>query len=194
MSDIAHPPHIRLAWRRTDAPDAARALLGELLAPLGWDSVLGASPLGAPISSWLEARGLSVSLSQTAGIAACAVMAGGSVGVDVEAVDAGVNAMAVARDRLNAGAVARLASSTDRLGDFFRLWTLNEAALKALGVGFATPAGIAVSLDPPSVRGETPAGFAWHVFEIAVGPAHRMAVVALTPANVEPELVIEVTG
>lgn len=179
---------LAVAWRRSED---ASALLGELLAPLGWDGVLDRDALGAPGSDWLRARGLSVSLTHTAGLAACAVARGGAVGIDAEALDAAVDMPAVAAMQFDAGAARRVSEveGDERLDRFFRLWALKEAALKALGVGFATSVDLALTMDPALITGSEPAGRGWKAFEIGCGSGHRLAAALLVPPDATPLLI-----
>lgn len=167
-------------------------MLESLLAPLGWAGRLERTALGAPTSRWLSEQGLSVSLTHTTGIAACA-LASHSVGVDVEALDGSVDTVAVAEMQFDAQAArsVALSSGEERLDRFFRLWTLKETALKALGTGFATPADLSFTLDPPAIRGSEPSGLVWRAYEIDCGTAHRLSAAMLAPRNIEPCLVVE---
>ena len=176
---------IAVIWTLDDDP---AALPGRLLAKLGWDGVLTRTDLGAPESDWLKARGLSVSLTHTDGLAACAVARGGAVGVDAEAVDPAVDTDAVATMHFGANAAMGV-TDEDRLDRFFRLWALQEAALKALGVGFSTPVDLAVTLDPAAITGGEPAGLVWKVFEVPCGPAHRLAAAMAVAPDLQPLLI-----
>lgn len=176
---------IAVAWARSG--DAA-PLLGRLLAKTGWDGVLTRTDLGAPEAPWLKARGLSVSLTHTEGLVACAVARGGAVGVDAEAVDPAVDTDAVAALHFGADP-ATGATDEDRLDRFFRLWALQEAALKALGVGFATPIDLTLTLDPTTITGGEPAGLVWKAFEIPCGPAHRLAAAMAVAPDLQPLLI-----
>jgi len=176
---------IAVVWTRDGDP---AALPGRLLAKLGWDGALTRTDLGAPESDWLTARGLSVSLTRTDGLAACAVARGGMVGVDAEAVDPAVDTDAVAAMHFGADA-ATGATEEEKRDRFFRLWALQEAALKALGVGFSTPVDLAVTLDPATVTGGEPAGLVWKTFEIGCGPAHRLAAAMAVAPDLQPLLI-----
>ncbi len=85
-----------------------------------------------------------ISRSGTAGLAAAAVAEWGSVGVDVERIDAGVVDESLLDVVLHPQ--ERAARPADELGRrFFSLWTRKEAVLKALGTGLmVSPRTIAV--------------------------------------------------
>ncbi|WP_172448541.1 4'-phosphopantetheinyl transferase family protein [Caulobacter mirabilis] len=175
------------AWS-VSAP--ARSVLARLLAPLGWDGILDRGPLGAPGSPWLRARGLSVSLSHADGLAAACVARGGPCGVDIETVDASVDIHAVAETVLPASAVRQVAAAPDPREAFFRLWTLSEAALKTLGVGFSNPVdGLEITLGPLMIIGAAPADSAWSAFELAPAPSHRLAAAMLAADGAEVRMI-----
>jgi 4'-phosphopantetheinyl transferase len=104
---------------------------------------------------------LRFNLSHTRGMVACALAIETDVGVDVERLDRRVNI-----DSLSAAAfsAAERAGLEELEGEaqrhrFFELWTLKEAYIKAVGMGFALPLGAitlhveagrlpAISFDP----------------------------------------------
>ncbi len=175
---VDETPVLAVAW---SASAPARTALARLLAPLGWDGVLDRGPLGALGSPWLRARGLSVSLSHADGLTAACVARGGPCGVDVEAIDASVDIHGVAETVLPASAARQIAAAPDPRESFFRLWTLNEAALKALGVGFSNPIeGLEITLDPLAIVGACPPDSAWSAFELAAAPGRRLAAAMLS--------------
>jgi 4'-phosphopantetheinyl transferase len=130
-----------------------RAVLGYLAgcAPemLEFDS----GQYGRPyVSAPSSAVGLSFSLSHTAGLVGTAVDSGaqcaageGRVGLDVEYVDRAIEPEEIAADVLTPGELISMRNLKpwDRRRYFFRLWTMKEAYLKALGLGLA--------VDPRSV-------------------------------------------
>jgi 4'-phosphopantetheinyl transferase len=88
-----------------------------------------------------EAAALFFSLSHTRSLVVCAVSATCRVGVDAERVEAGPELAQLAphvlsEDERNEWAQAGLTTRGDR---FYRLWTLKEALLKAVGRGLRTP-------------------------------------------------------
>lgn len=181
-------PILAVAWsRRRTAADLLAALAG----PLGWNGELEHDGFGKPDAQWFRDRGWAISVSHTEGLAACALSTQGAVGVDVEAIDPSVKAHDVAATRFPPLAANRVATAErDEVLDlFFRYWTLNEAALKALGIGFASPVDLQFTLDPPAIAGEAPKGRSWSAFEIDCGPDHRMAAALLRATDATPVLI-----
>jgi 4'-phosphopantetheinyl transferase len=83
--------------------------------------------------------GIAFNLTHSGAVALIAVARGRAVGIDVEAVRAMPEALAIARRMLGAGAAAALepldAAARDHA--FLRLWTAHEACIKALGRALA---------------------------------------------------------
>ena len=84
---------------------------------------------------------LRFNLTHTPGLAACAVTAGRSVGVDAEHLTRKVDLRAVSARVFSAAERRGLdeLSGKDARERFFAHWTLKEAYVKALGVGFSLP-------------------------------------------------------
>jgi 4'-phosphopantetheinyl transferase len=106
-----------------------------------WRFVRG--PQGKPkVAPHLEvaARGLEFNLSHTRGMSACIVARGRAVGVDVEARDASRDAFSLAKGALAPRELSYLCKFTGQAQqrEFYRLWTANEAYLRAVGCGFLT--------------------------------------------------------
>ncbi len=158
---------------------------------MGWPDDLTRDAGGAPVSAWLADRGLSVSLSATRGMAACALLRGGRVGVDVEAVDAAIDLTAVADQQFDPAAAALViaAPPAERADRFFRLWTLLEAGLKALGTGFSQASPLHLTLDPPNLSGGEAAGLAWQALQLDCGEPWRLSVAMLLPEGAAPLIV-----
>jgi 4'-phosphopantetheinyl transferase len=134
-----------------------------------------------------EHRGLSFSLSHTAGRVAVAVASSGPVGIDVE--HAGV-----ARSLLEnperflspseAGALRALPVA-DRPDRFLACWTLKESYLKASGLGLSVPVqAVSFHLDPGTpIRVSFEGAIqddpeAWHFLRFAATRDHPAAVAA----------------
>jgi 4'-phosphopantetheinyl transferase len=90
-------------------------------------------------------------LSHTRGLVAVAVAAHGKLGIDVEKIDRDKADFSIAETYFAASEAATLrrVPEPDRPNCFFRLWTLKEAYLKAIGTGLATPLDtFAFAFDP----------------------------------------------
>jgi len=107
---------------------------------------------GKPFASRPEAlRPLSFNLSHTTKLVALVVAWKRRVGIDVELASREVDAMSFARRFLSQREVAALEreARSARRAAFYRIWTLKEAYLKALGVGLSVPLdSFSVSLAP----------------------------------------------
>lgn len=147
----------------------ARAVLKMTLARVhtvaAQDWRIGREAGGRPIVLAPEAhRGLSVSVAHSRGWVACAVGAGGPVGVDVECQDRSIDLElmlpAVCDDDEHRW-VQQVESAADRRGRFTALWTMKEASLKASGLGLSG------GLKSPLAAGLTAQGHAldWVLWE-----------------------------
>ena len=126
-------------------------------------------------------------LSHTRGLAAVAVASNGAIGVDVEKIDDAKADFAVAQAYFAPAEVEMLrrTPAAGRPMCFFRLWTLKEAYIKAIGAGLAAPLdSFAFTLEPIRIDFAAGAGreaFDWqfanplttgrHVLSVAVGRA-----------------------
>ncbi len=186
----AHALLRALLTRRLDVPSTAWRFTSE--------------PGGKPrVDPGLGAPDVAFNLSHTRGLAAAALAWRGAVGVDVEAVDAAKADLAIAQNYFAPAEVAMLRRTppAGRPLCFFRLWTLKEAYVKAIGAGLAAPLdSFAFTLEP--IRIEFAAGgereaLDWqfasppttdgHVLAVAVGRAAgdlaRLTPRALTPRD-----------
>jgi 4'-phosphopantetheinyl transferase len=161
-----------------------------MLEPLGWDQSLERTALGGVFTPWRPELGLTISLSRTRGACVCAVGRGCRVGVDIESIDESVDALGVSQMQFDArsAALVATASPTERTPLFFKLWTLNEAGLKALGVGFAKSVLLAVDLEPPKISGGAPKALSWKAYLPATVPGLSLALAVLTHSEFEPQL------
>ena len=144
----------------------------------GWTGELAALPLTPrrderPHSP--AAAGLCLSFSSSGPIALAAAARDGMIGIDVEAVRPIADASGLARRFFSAeeaGAIALLPS--ERQAEAFqRMWTIKEAALKAIGKG------VVYGLDTFAVTGLTVAppkefrhGWRWNVTELSVASGY----------------------
>jgi 4'-phosphopantetheinyl transferase len=130
---------------------------------------------------------LHFSLSHTRGLAACAVGRPYELGIDAEAwrLPAPIELAA----RYFAPSEALLVAEqepAERPSTFYRLWTLKEAYLKAIGHGLTAPLdSFAFSLDPVTITVPAPddAG-AWYFAEFRPGPGHSLALAVRSPRPV----------
>lgn len=179
-----------LVWSREDDREASRRLLAGLLEPLGWDGRLERTPLGGLKTGWRPELELSISLSRTRGASACVIGRGCVVGVDIEAIENSVDSLSIAQMQFDPVAAALVSSleEPERTRCFFDFWTLNEAALKALGVGFARQMPLVLGQDPPRISGCEPPGQFWQAFLPPCAPGLSLAVASLADVSGSAEL------
>jgi 4'-phosphopantetheinyl transferase len=172
------------------------------LPPASWRFSIDAG--GKPaIDTRMKAPNIEFNLSHTRGLVAAAVASRGAIGVDVERIDEAKADFAVAEAYFAPAEVALLkrAPPADRPLFFFRLWTLKEAYVKAIGAGLAAPLdSFAFTLEPIDIAfraGQSGDALAWqfamapttdqHVLSVAVGrppgEAARLQSRALTPRD-----------
>jgi 4'-phosphopantetheinyl transferase len=169
-----------------DAYVAAHALLRLMLsreadvAPHNWR--LRVLPGGKPqIDPSHGCDDLRFSLSHTRGMVACAVGRRHDLGVDVEQCDPAFPAPEMARTLFAPPEIERLADvpPAERNTIFYRLWTLKEAYLKAIGQGIGFPMqGHSFCLDPVAINFSllsADAADMWQFSEFVPGPRHRLA-------------------
>jgi 4'-phosphopantetheinyl transferase len=135
---------------------AAHALLRSMLTCYGnlpvhsWSFLIDAN--GKPIiNPKLGCDELLFSLSHTRGLVAVAVASRGVIGIDVERMDPAKTDPGVAEEYFAPTELQMLqgAPPTERTAYFFRLWTLKEAYIKAIGTGLsASLKSFAFAFDP----------------------------------------------
>jgi 4'-phosphopantetheinyl transferase len=187
---------------------AAHALLRAMLTfhwgspPASWRFSIDAG--GKPgINPRMKSPNIEFNLSHTRGLVAAAVGSHGAIGVDVEKIEDAKADLAVAEAYFAPAEVELLkrAPAPDRPLFFFRLWTLKEAYVKAIGAGLAAPLdSFAFTFEPIDIdfrAGESGSALEWrfavvpttdqHVLSVAVGrppgAATRLQPRALTPQN-----------
>jgi 4'-phosphopantetheinyl transferase len=106
-----------------------RERLGERLGVAPMMVVFNYGPNGKP-----EVEGVHFNVAHTGDLALCA-FADAPVGVDVERIRPMKDAQGLARRWFRAEEVERIDAAHDPLTEFFRTWTMKEAALKLIGVG-----------------------------------------------------------
>ena len=150
----------RAARFRTDADRrefiAAHALLRAMLtyyfnaAPVAWRFLVDAN--GKPwIDPQVGPHELQFNISHTRGLVAVALASRGAVGVDVEEIDDTKADLAIAEAYFARSEVEMLqqAPPSERTRCFFRLWTLKEAYIKAIGKGLSAPlSSFAFTFEP----------------------------------------------
>jgi 4'-phosphopantetheinyl transferase len=145
-------------WIEADRREfvAAHALLRAMLSyyfdapPPAWRFVIDAS--GKPsVDPNVGPHEIQFNLSHTRGLVAVALASRGAIGVDVEEIDEGKADLAIAEAYFAPSEVELLqqAPPSERTRCFFRLWTLKEAYIKAIGKGLSAPlSSFAFSFDP----------------------------------------------
>ena len=110
--------------------------MDDSVAPAAW--TFDSEPHGKPMLAHHGTRGrIAFNLTHTRGVVACACASGGSVGIDVEAIDRRTDYMELATGYFAPAEIADLRNATepDRPARFIELWTLKEAYVKAVGRG-----------------------------------------------------------
>ncbi|MDO8795527.1 MAG: 4'-phosphopantetheinyl transferase superfamily protein, partial [Vicinamibacterales bacterium] len=165
--------------------------------PAAWTFI--GRPGGKPVltADLAEASGLSFNLTHTEGMVACAVTRGAEVGVDLEATDRRTDPLRLARRFFATQEAGELVSlpEADRQTRFVEVWTLKEAAVKALGTGLRLPLDDCVFLDdgPGRLRFVQAQGWSsghWHFALLAPTDRHRLAVAMLSPGAEPPPRVL----
>ena len=147
-----------------------RRLVGGVLGCAPEEVVLGVGEFGKP---WV--RGVEMSVSHSGGV----VLVGLSrapLGVDVERVDGGIEALEIARGAFGVEEVRRLEeiSGSARVRVFYEMWVRKEAVLKARGVGIGAGVGVRAEDGAVEVGGET-----YRIAGVGVGEGYCAAVAAV---------------
>jgi len=124
---------------------------------------------------------LRFNLSHTKGLGACVLSRGHAVGVDAEEINRRLDVEAITQSTFAAEEQRLIAASTpgERPDIFYRLWTLKEAIVKAIGRGLSISLqDFIFTLDPLSLKipvhaGEEAAN--WQMHELAPTSRHRLA-------------------
>ena len=130
-------------------------------------------------------------ISHTAGAVIAAFATGRAIGVDVEQVDAEISVAELGRSYFAAAEAELLQSLSGSMqrDAFFKLWTLKEAYLKALGTGLSVGlSDFSLRLYPPAVL--FPAAIddrpdLWFFAQEQLSPAHYFALAARRLPNEE---------
>lgn len=143
----------REAWTSAKAPlrrreslfgvYATKTLIARELGIRVQELVLRRDPKGKPRIFLPQGRSLEFNVSHTAGIIAVAFTRNGDIGVDIESRDSysNMNIHSIARQYFLQSEVDVITTADRQLAfsEFFRMWTLKEAALKAVGAGLSAP-------------------------------------------------------
>lgn len=178
------------------------------VAPAQWH--FEPNPHGKPsiLSPHALAGKLHFNVSHTSGIVVLAVSGQGPVGVDVEPLNRPVDHLQLAGRYFAAAECEALnqCPMAERAALFYRIWTLKEAYVKALGTGLAhpldtfwfSPVNLAepqprlVTIEPAQGTATTQStqalpGHNWHAHVVPVGPGHPW-VISVVHAVPEPHL------
>jgi 4'-phosphopantetheinyl transferase len=116
-----------------------RTILGEYLALAPRELVFEYGPNDKPsLAAWQAgAPPLAFNVAHSEGLALIAVTRAGDVGIDLERIRPVPEWEQIAESSFSPSELARIqaAPAGDRIEEFFRAWTRQEAVLKALGVG-----------------------------------------------------------
>jgi 4'-phosphopantetheinyl transferase len=129
---------------------------------------------------------LRFNLTHTRGLVACALAHGFDIGVDAEHIHRRTEIAAIAEEHFSAAELAQLETPDEatRAERFYRIWTLKEAIVKAIGHGLSLPLKtFAFTLDPLSlaIDGDRDEAAWWHVEGFAPTPQHAMAIALHRP-------------
>jgi 4'-phosphopantetheinyl transferase len=154
----------------------------------GWRFSIDAN--GKPgIDERLGVGEVAFNLSHTRGLVAVALASHGAVGVDVEEIDGAKADFAVAEAHFAPAEVElwRRAPAADRTICFYRLWTLKEAYLKAIGAGLGAPLdSFAFTLEPIRIDlgvGAERDAAQWRFAILPTTGKHVLSIAAGRPSN-----------
>jgi 4'-phosphopantetheinyl transferase len=166
---------------------AAHALLRRMLAfhlrrpAEQWRFVIG--EFGKPrLAEQFHRPEIDFSLAHTRGLVATAMVARGKIGIDVEKIDPAKADFAIAQNYFAGPEIETLhqTSAAQRTMCFFRIWTLKEAYIKAIGTGFGTPLdSFAFTLEPIRIdflRSDADDPLRWHFESPPVTGEHVLSV------------------
>lgn len=166
---------------------AAHALLrAALAARLGkWKGGFRVDGFGKPeLEPPTGTPPLRFNLTHTHGLVACALVDGADIGIDAEQIDPSRPLLELAEHYFADAEIAQLraAGGASRATAFYRLWTLKEAIIKAIGEGLSLPLKrFAFTLEPLSLTIEGGDAREWHVEECRTVPEHAMALALRRP-------------
>jgi 4'-phosphopantetheinyl transferase len=114
--------------------------------------------------------GIDFNISHSGKYVLCAISAGGKVGIDIEEIhNIDIHDFA---DQLTAEELAWIDEAPDRSNEFFRIWTIKEAVIKADGRGLSIP--LKEIVIGPEVRvGDK----VWKIHQLDMNPAYMAHIV-----------------
>ncbi|MFY8216233.1 MAG: 4'-phosphopantetheinyl transferase family protein [Chthoniobacterales bacterium] len=171
MDAPAHVLRARISARRL-----VDAVLPRYLGGTPDSLILSRDPNGRPYVAGVT---LDFNLSHSGDWALLAVASGTRVGVDVEQMRRDRDVRAIARryfSHSEAQGICDLADDDVARGEFYRLWTVKEAALKALGIGIANGLADTTLNNESHVR--LPDGSEMRFSEFVLEPGYPAALVA----------------
>jgi 4'-phosphopantetheinyl transferase len=127
---------------------------------------------------------LRFNLTHTSGLVACALVGGCDIGIDAEQIDLSRPLLELAEHYFAEAEITQLRATegASRAAAFYRLWTLKEAIIKAIGEGLSLPLKrFAFTLEPLSLKIEGGDAREWHVEECHAAPEHAMAIALSRP-------------
>lgn len=151
------------------------------------------------IESPVAASDLRFSITHTPNLVAVVVAAGMRVGVDAECLSRPIDWQAIGERYFAPEERQYLATlpHDEQQAGFFRIWTLKEAFLKAIGTGLSTALDAfrfeLVSGQPPQVHFSRilfPPSDQWRFWLLAVPPDQQLAVAVEHPSDCSPRLVV----
>jgi 4'-phosphopantetheinyl transferase len=161
------------------AHGALRAILGCYLGLPGSAVRLETTAAGKP---FVPDAPVAFNLSHSDALAACALRAGGQLGVDVERVRSVPDADSIVKRYFAPGEAREYAAlpAAERTAAFFSTWTRKEAFVKALGDGMQCPldsfeVDIAPDVVNPRIAIDAAHG-GWHLRSFAPAPGYAGAV------------------
>jgi 4'-phosphopantetheinyl transferase len=154
------------------------------VAPAKWE--FSADPKGKPVLMTAVNPPVSVSLSHTRGLVACAITTGGEVGVDAERTDITFDPAEVVSRFFTKDEQRQLERCTagERNSRFVDLWTLKEAYAKATGLGVgAGLSSVGFDVNGAAVQLKARAAVAeeWQFRLVTLPPHFRIALAITCP-------------
>ena len=182
----------------TEQRQAAHALLSECLAAAGAEYTYGLTPLtlGEHGKPSLAARpDIHYNLSHAKGVCACMTDAD-ECGIDCECVRE--HKPRVAARVFSPAELETLAALPEHERDmfFFRIWTLKEAFVKAVGVGISYPMNtLSFTLAPDSITSDLPG---WHFAQLIINNSAIVSLCTRSPvahplrtiSTTDPKLIV----